>query len=308
LGSAERKGEGMTQVTLMDGSIGHELIKRSGNRAMPLRSTQVMIDQPDLVGAVHSDYFAMGATIATTNTYAVHHSQLEQIGLEDQVPALIDTAVAQAETARANYTGGRIAGSLGPLLASYRLDLNPDPDEAAVKFGELVNLMKPRVDLFLIETVSSVQEATGALRGTKGCGKPVWLALSVMDRDGTRLRSGEALSDIAPLIAEYAPEAVLINCTRPESVPAALEIIKGFGLPFGAYANGFTHISEKYLADDPTVDTLEPRSDLGPDAYATQAMGWVGQGATIVGGCCEVGPDHIAELARRLREAGHEIV
>jgi homocysteine S-methyltransferase len=37
-------------------------------------------------------------------------------------------------------------------------------------------------------------------------------------------------------------------------------------------------------------------------------MGWVAQGASIVGGCCEVGPAHIAELARRLRAEGHEIV
>lgn len=298
----------MAKITLMDGSIGQELVKRSGNRATPLWSTRVMIDQPDLVGQVHADYFACGATIATTNTYAVHRSRLERVGLEDQIPALIDTAVAQAEEARRNYTGGRIAGSLGPLLASYRPDLNPDPSEASIKFGELVQLMKPRVDLFLIETAASVQEATGALRGTEGCGKPVWLAVTVMDEDGTRLRSGEPLSDIAPLVDRYQPEAVLINCTRPEAVPAALEIIKGFGKPFGAYANGFTHISQEFLQDAPTVDTLAQRSDLAPEVYADMAMGWVDQGATIVGGCCEIGPDHIRALADRLKAAGHEIV
>lgn len=297
----------MTKITLMDGSIGQELVKRSGNRATPLWSTRVMIDQPDLVGQVHCDYFAVGSTIATTNTYAVHRSRLERVGLEDQVPALIETAMAQAEMARARH-GGRIAGSLGPLLASYRPDLNPDPSESAIKFGELVQLMKPRVDLFLIETVSSVGEAEGALRGTRGCGKPVWLALTVLDDDGTRLRSGEPLGAMAALVEEYAPEAVLINCSRPEAVPAALEIVKGFGKPFGAYANGFTRISEAFLRDAPTVDTLEQRTDLGPDAYADHAMGWVEQGATIIGGCCEVGPDHIAELARRLCAAGHEIV
>lgn len=297
----------MTQITLMDGSIGQELVKLSGNRATPLWSTQVMLDQPELVGKVHASYFAVGASVATTNTYAVHRSRLERVGLQDQVPALIDTAVAQAEMARAEY-GGRIAGSLGPLLASYRPDLNPDPTAAAIKFGELVHLMAPRVDLFLIETVSSVQEATGALRGTLGCGKPVWLALTVMDDDGTRLRSGDHLSDIAPLLADYAPEAILINCSRPEAVPDALEIIAGFGLPYGAYANGFTHISDDFLQGAPTVDALQQRSDLGPEAYADHAMAWVDQGATIVGGCCEVGPDHIAELARRLRAAGHEIV
>jgi len=298
----------MTEVTLMDGSIGQELVKRSGNRATPLWSTRVMIDQPELVGQLHTDYFAVGATVATTNTYAVHRSRLERVGLEDQVPALIETAMAQAEMARERYTGGRIAGSLGPLLASYRPDLNPDVEEARLKFGELVQLMKPRVDLFLIETVSSVQEAEGALAATEGCGKPVWLALTVDDHDGTRLRSGERLADVKPLIERYGPEAVLINCTRPEVVQDGLEIIKGFGRRFGAYANGFAEVSDEFLKDAPTVDSLEQRTDLGPSEYADFAMQWVDQGATIVGGCCEVGPNHIAELARRLTAAGHTIV
>ena len=37
-------------------------------------------------------------------------------------------------------------------------------------------------------------------------------------------------------------------------------------------------------------------------------MGWVAAGATIVGGCCETGPAHIAEIARRLRAGGYRIV
>ena len=56
------------------------------------------------------------------------------------------------------------------------------------------------------------------------------------------------------------------------------------------------------------MDALSPRRDLGPEAYAGFALGWVDQGATIVGGCCEVGPAHITELARALRAAGHTIV
>lgn len=297
----------MTDIILLDGSIGQELIKRSGNRATPLWSTRVMMDQPDLVGEVHSDYFAVGATVATTNTYAVHRSRLERVGLEDRVPILVDTAMEQAEIARERH-GGRIAGSLGPLLASYRPDLNPDPEEAALKFGELVQLMIPRVDLFLIETVSSVLEAEGVLRATRNTGKPVWIALTVQDEDGTLLRSGEPLSDMRGTLDRHAPDAVLLNCSRPEAILEGLRIIKTFGRPFGAYANGFAGIASEFLKDAPTVDTLEQRKDLSPSAYADYAMAWVGQGATIVGGCCEIGPDHIAELARQLRDAGHEIV
>ncbi len=297
----------MADITLLDGSIGQELVKRSGDKPTPLWSTRVMMDHPDLVGDVHAEYFRRGATVATTNTYAVHRSRLERVGLEDQLPALIDAALSQAERAR-DGGQGRIAGALGPLLASYRPDLNPDPDVAAEKFAELVQLMTHRVDLFLIETVSSVQEAEGTLRGTQNSGKPVWLGLSVMDEDGTRLRSGEPLGDIAPLVARYRPQALLINCSRPEAIPAALDIFAPMGLPFGAYANGFTGISDGFLQDAPTVDALEHRHDLGPEAYAEHAMKWVAQGATIVGGCCEVGPDHIEAIADRLRAAGHAIV
>jgi S-methylmethionine-dependent homocysteine/selenocysteine methylase len=91
-------------------------------------------------------------------------------------------------------------------------------------------------------------------------------------------------------------------------MPAALNALKGAGLPFGAYANGFTRITEDFLKDKPTVDSLEARRDLGPEAYARHALAWVDMGATIVGGCCEVGPAHIAELARALRTAGHRVV
>lgn len=297
----------MADITLLDGSIGQELVKLSGETPTPLWSTRVMIDHPELVAQVHAEYFRRGATVATTNTYAIHRSRLVRAGLEDQLATLIDAALTQAQTARQG-TQGRIAGALGPLLASYRPDLQPDPAEAAVKFAELVGLMSDRVDLFLIETVSSVLEAEGALRGTQGGGKPVWLALSVMDDDGTRLRSGEALGDITPVVAQYKPDALLINCSRPEAIPAALQILSGMGLPFGAYANGFTHISDGFLQDAPTVDTLENRIDLGPAAYAEHVMRWVAKGATIVGGCCEIGPDHIGALAEALRSAGHRIV
>jgi homocysteine S-methyltransferase len=297
----------MANITLLDGSIGQELVKRSGDRPTPLWSTRVMIDRPELVGDVHAEYFRRGATVATTNTYAVHRSRLVREGIEAKLADLINAAVTQAEQARSSK-GGRIAGALGPLLASYRPDLKPDVDEAAEKFAELARMMADHVDFFLIETVSSIQEAEGALRGAAEGGKPVWLALTVMDDDGTRLRSGEPLSDIAPVVDRFAPEAVLINCSRPEAIPAALDIIAKFDRPYGAYANGFTGITQKFLEDAPTVDALEQRQDLGPEAYADHAMAWVAQGATIVGGCCEVGPDHIETLADRLRAAGHQIV
>ena len=104
---------------------------------------------------------------------------------------------------------------------------------------------------------------------------------------------------MAPLIAEFAPAAVLLNCSVPEAITDGLPIIADLGVPFGAYANGFTGISDGFDHIGATVDILSARDDLGPGAYAEIAQGWVDAGATLIGGCCEVGPAHIAALSER---------
>ena len=100
---------------------------------------------------------------------------------------------------------------------------------------------------------------------------------------------------------------MLFNADIIKAVASGLEVLKGFGKPFGAYANGFTNISKDFLKDKSTVQSLSAREDVGPDAYAEIVMGWIGQGATIVGGCCEIGPAHIGEIARRVRADGHTL-
>ncbi|MEI4260978.1 homocysteine S-methyltransferase family protein [Roseovarius sp. D0-M9] len=298
----------MSEIILLDGSIGQELVKRAGDAPTSLWSTSVMMQRPGLVAAVHGAYLSAGATIASTNTYPIHRDRLAPAGLEDQFAALVECALSEAETARRDFGEGHIAGTLGPLGASYRPDICPPPEVAAPLYAELVQMMQGRVDLLLIESAASVEQAEGALLGCADAGLPVWLSVTVMDDDGTRLRSGERLEALGDVIARYQPDALLINCTRPEAVGAGLITLRGFGLPFGAYANGFDHITEGFLKDAPTVDALTARRDLTPSLYADFAMSWVAQGATIVGGCCEVGPDHIRELARRLDAAGHTIV
>jgi S-methylmethionine-dependent homocysteine/selenocysteine methylase len=174
-------------------------------------------------------------------------------------------------------------------------------------FAEVAEMLAPHVDLIICETVASVGHARAALAGCADSGRPVWLAVTVSDDDGSKLRSGEGVGALLAVVQEFRPEAILVNCSVPEAMEAALEIVRGFGLPFGAYANGFTGISDSFLKDAPTVDALEARTDLSPTIYADFALRWVGMGATIIGGCCETGPAHIAEIARRLGRSGFEI-
>ncbi len=293
----------MTGITLMDGGMGQELIHRAGDAPTPLWSTQVMIDHPGMVADVHRDYVAAGASVHVTNTYAIHRDRLAGTGLEDQFEALHGAAVAETRTACAGR--GRIAGSIGPLIASYRPDIHPAHDVAVPLYAEVAQILGPEVDLLICETIASVDHARAVLEGALTAGKPVWLSMTVDDEDGTRLRSGEKLADVLPVVEGAA--ALLANCAAPEAMAAAVAALAEGDLPFGAYANGFQQITKDFLKDKPTVDSLSARRDLGPEAYAQFALGWIAQGATIVGGCCEVGPAHIRRLAEAIREAGHEI-
>ncbi len=293
-------------ITLLDGGMGQELVHRSSVAPTPLWATQVMLDHPGLVQAVHADYFAAGATIATTNTYAIHRDRLAGTGLEDRFEELHKLALAEAQAARKAHGSGQIAGSIGPLAASYRPDIHPPHAEAVDRYSEIANLLAPAVDFIICETVASLAHASAVLQGAQAAGKPVWLSVTVDDEDGSRLHSGEPVAEVADLAASGAV-ALLANCSAPEAMAAALPHLLKSGLPVGAYANGFQQITKDFLKDKATVDALRARRDLGPDAYAKFALGWVDQWASIVGGCCEVGPAHIAELAQRLLAAGHRI-
>ena len=297
----------MAQITLLDGGMGQELVARSGDEPTSLWSTRVMIDHPGMVRSIHEDYFAAGATVATTNTYAGHHDRLVRFDLDHLFEALHLRALVEAHEAKGQRVA-RIAGSIGPLTASYRPDLAEPVEIAAPKYAEVARILGPHVDMILCETMSSLAMAEAAALGAEAAGKPIWLSVSVDDHDGTRLRSGEPVADLAEVVERHPVAAVLANCSVPEVMEAALGELRGLGRPFGAYANGFTHISDGFLTDAPTVAALTHRHDLTPEKYGDFAMAWVEMGATIVGGCCEVGPAHIAHLAHRLRESGHEIV
>lgn len=303
MGPGKRQAQIVTRITLLDGGMGQELVKRSGDAPTPLWATQVMLDHPGLVEAIHRDYFDAGASVATANTYAIHRDRLEGTALADRFEDLLGLALDEAE--RAASGRGRVAGAIGPLVASYRPDTHPPHDHAVARYAEVARLIGPRVDLIICETVASLAHARAVLQAAADVGKPVWLAVTVDDEDGSRLRSGEAVAGICEIAG--AAGAVLANCSAPEAMARALDALKGCGKPIGAYANGFAEITKDFLRDKPTVDTLSSR-DIGPEVYADFALGWVDQGATIVGGCCETGPAHIAELARRLGQAGHEIV
>lgn len=296
----------MSTVILTDGGMGQELLRRSGATPTPLWSAKVLMDEPDLVRELHADFIRAGARVITVNTYAATPERLAREGVGEMFRPLqkagIDLAVEARDAVGADCA---VAGCLPPLFGSYAPTLRLPFDETLAIYRRVVAEQAGRVDLFLCETMASAEEALAAATAAAESGRPVWVSWTLADDGAPRLRSGETLAAAAKAVAHLPLAARLVNCSRPEAVDAAFDDLLALGGTVGAYANGFTAVEA--LKHGGTVDVLDARQDLGPDSYADFAMGWVERGAAIVGGCCEVGPEHIARLRDRLVAAGHII-
>ena len=112
------------------------------------------------------------------------------------------------------------------------------------------------------------------------------------------MRSGEPLDAGIEAAIQANADGLLVNCSTPEAVGESMSILSASGLPFGGMANSFVSASD--LKAGGTVDSLATRDDLGPAQYAEHVLSWINQGASLVGGCCGVGPRHIAEIRQRI--------
>ena len=296
----------MSKVILTDGGMGQELLRRSSLPPTPLWSARVLMDEPQLVRDLHAEFIAAGARVITVNTYAATPERLAREGAGDMFETLQQRALDLAHEARDSAGGCAIAGCLPPLFGSYAPALTISFDETLAIYRRIVEQQAARVDLLLCETMASSQEALAAATAACEAGVPVWLSWTLADNGKATLRSGESITDAAQATAHLPIAARLVNCSRPETVDAAMADLAALGGTVGAYANGFTAVDA--LKHGGTVEVLEARRDLGPQSFADFALGWVAAGATIVGGCCEVGPPHIVALRDRLRSAGHELI
>ncbi len=105
------------------------------------------------------------------------------------------------------------------------------------------------------------------------------------------------------LSLKHGSEAILFNCSQPEVMNAAVLgaaatiALAGRGVRIGVYANAFAPES---AVGEPYAGISELRPDVSVERYLEWAQLWVRSGATIVGGCCGIGPEHISALRAHL--------
>ena len=288
-------------MKILDGGFGRELARRGAPFRQPEWSALALTEAPDIVKEVHLDFIRAGAEVITTNNYAVVPFHIGQERFDNEVKDLVNIAVMQAKQA-VKESGQKvlIAGCLPPLFGSYRADLFQE-NEAEKLAKPIIESLAPHVDFWLAETQSCLKEVETIHALLPNDHRDFWVSFTLQDElklEQPLLRSGENIQQAAEMIIRLGAKAVLFNCCQPEVILKAIITIKSLlpdGIEIGAYANAFPPQNNEATAND-GLD--EVRTDLNPAVYLKFAQEWKEAGATLIGGCCGIGPEHISELSK----------
>lgn len=301
-------------ILILDGGMSRELMRIDAPFQQPEWSALALLEAPHMVRQIHEEYAAAGADVLTTNSYALVPFHINDERFWNRGEELSALAGRLAREAAEGVTERKVtvAGSLPPMFGSYEPELF-DPTTVHERLAVLVRGLSPYVDIWLGETLSLIAEAQAVHVAVKDSGKPLWIAFTLEDgqsQSPARLRSEEPVVDAARWALEAKVEALLFNCSQPEYMDEAIRDAKrvftseakvGVRPPrIGAYANAF---ESKAKDDAANVGISSTREDMNGDAYLNFARQWVSSGASIIGGCCGIGCEHIRHLSAQLRDA-----
>lgn len=295
------------KIVILDGGMGRELARMGAPFRQPEWSALSLMEAPHFVRQAHDSFIAAGSQVITTNSYAVVPFHVgEEVFAERGAELIALSGKLAREAADAATSSVSVAGSLPPLLGSYRPDLF-EPIKAKALLEILVAGLTGYVDLWLAETQSSIAEVELVGEVLASDSRPLWLSFSLLDnlnaQGEAKLRSGESISDAVTTALRLNAKAVLFNCSRPEVMASAVAEARGVAseqgvdIEIGVYANAFEPSDNKRGANE---GLSEMRKDTDPQGYLSFAQEWVAAGATMVGGCCGIGPEHIAALSQAL--------
>lgn len=290
----------MKKLTILDGGMGRELQDIGAPFSQPLWSAQALIESPEYVTKAHQNFIDSGAEIIIVNSYACVPFHLGEERFQTEGARLARQAAMIAETVAINNNSVRVAGAIPPPLGSYRPDLFHAIDAENI-ITTLIDAQEPYVDLWIAETISSLEEFevinTALIDSAKDC----YYAFSLSDtqQNESRLRSGQTVKMATKRVCLAGAKGILFNCSVPEVMEQAIkdakEIIEKHraDIEIGVYANNFLPIKSDHEAND----TLNSMRDLSPDDYLVYAKRWYDLGASIIGGCCGISPSHIHTLS-----------
>ena len=291
------------QTRILDGGIGQELLARGMKPNGTLWSANAILnsDYHNLLLNTHIDFVKAGAEVIVTATFTTRRNRLKDNNIEDKLEYLNKKAGEIAFEVKNKYPNILIAGGLPPQNNTYEPD-DRSEDKITYNFNEQAKILNPYIDFFYFDVWSSIKEVRCGIEAIKEFRKPYLIGMHISN--GTSLPSGEKILDVKNII-DGNVLGVMLSCVSPENYKINVQELKKLNLPFGFKINGFiTTISKGGYKDNYSKSNGNPneflgqRKDLTPSKVFEITKNFKNEGATIIGGCCEIGPSHIKEMSK----------
>jgi len=295
------------KTRILDGGMGQELLNRGLKPKGTLWSAHALIDEAchQMVIDAHLDFINAGAEVIVTTTFTARRLRLIQNDSEKYFEKINIKAVELAQKARdISKKDVLIAGGLPGQKQTYSADLGEDLDLIKKNFYDQAKLLKHGIDFFYLDVMSSGLECEIALKVIETFNLPVLVGIHL--RDNGLLPSGEKINDIVKKYKNNNWLGIIMACISPKAYEVVAKDLQQLDISYGFKLNAFKKIPEGYTvaskdewgnAGNPNT-VLGKNTELNESKFYEHAKKFKENGATILGGCCEIRPSHIKEISK----------
>ena len=284
------------KTIIFDGAMG-TLIIAAGIES--IKSPMLLnVEKPDLVIDIHQQYYAAGADVVLTNTFSGNPLKLEAEGIDAQMEVLNRQAAKLAK--QACPAGKFVAGDIGPSGKTLPPIGDSSPEEMQDAFYlQAKVLIEGGVDLILIETMYSLEEAVAAVHAVRKVSDILLVASMTYNYTemGYYTIMGETVDRCTSALVEAGADIIGANCTlgSSEMIELTKELRAATDKPILIQPN----------AGKPVADGDRTYYEQTPAEFALDLKKITQAGADMVGGCCGTNPEFIQTMIAAV--SGHPI-
>jgi homocysteine S-methyltransferase len=294
------------KTRILDGGMGQQLLAKGLKSKGSLWSATALVDKKyhQLVVDVHLSFIKSGADVIVTNNFSARRVRMIQNKVDEHFNYANEKAGELAKKAKKiSKKNVLIAGSLPAQNDTYVLDQR-DRNIIEKDFYDQAKLLKPFIDFFYLDVLSSSKELEIALSVTEKLNLPVLVGLHV--KKNGKLPSNESVSEVVIKCKNKNWLGLILACVSPEIIENTVDEIKQLNIPFGFKANlwkleepvpvhKFASPADR-IGANPT-GTMGTRDDYTDAIFLKFSKKMISKGATILGGCCETKPSHIKAIS-----------
>ncbi len=275
------------KILLCDGAMGTEL-QRRGLKVGDCPE-EYNLSHPEIIEAIHKDYFDAGSDIVETNTFGANRLRLRFFGLEDKVVEINRAAVENVK--KVLPKNKFIAGSIGPLGELLEPIGNISEKLAYEVFTEQAKILEEAgADILFIETMMAIEEAVIAVNAAKeNTSLPVSASLTFeLGKTGLKTPWGVEVATAVKELTNAGADIIGSNCGKgfDEMTQVINEMRKLTSKPILAQSNaGIPKLVDGNLH---YIET--------PEMIAPKVLKLLKSGVNIIGGCCGTNPTHIKKM------------